>query len=119
MAKNAKQAKATLGAENLDAAADRGYFNGEEILVCERAGITVTLPKPMSLPKNPIRHMNRARRENQGNFCGDAWPAACSLVVYLRSVQVAASASCREYPSSPSTQYRFAAVTGETSVMRR
>ena len=42
MAKNAKQAKATLGAENLDAVADRGYFNGEEILVCERAGIMVT-----------------------------------------------------------------------------
>ena len=28
--------------------ADRGYFNGEEILACEQAGITVTLPKPMT-----------------------------------------------------------------------
>jgi Transposase DDE domain len=28
--------------------ADRGYFNGEEILACEEAGITVTLPKPMT-----------------------------------------------------------------------
>jgi transposase len=28
--------------------ADRGYFNGEEILTCEQAGITVTLPKPMT-----------------------------------------------------------------------
>jgi transposase len=44
----AKRAKATLGAENLDAVADRGYFNGEEILACVRAGITVTLPKPMT-----------------------------------------------------------------------
>jgi transposase len=44
----AKQAKATLGVENLDAVADRGYFNGEEILACEQAGITVTLPKPMT-----------------------------------------------------------------------
>jgi transposase len=44
----AKQAKATLGAENLDAVADRGYFNGEEILACVQAGITVTLPKPMT-----------------------------------------------------------------------
>ena len=25
-----------------------GYFNGEEILACEEAGITVTLPKPMT-----------------------------------------------------------------------
>src|SRR5262249_38699246 len=27
---------------------DRGYFNSEEILACEEAGITVTLPKPMT-----------------------------------------------------------------------
>ncbi len=44
----AKQAKATLGVENLDAVADRGYFSSEEILECENAGITVTLPKPMT-----------------------------------------------------------------------
>jgi hypothetical protein len=44
----AKQAKATLEVENLDAVADRGYFSSEEILACENAGITVTLPKPMT-----------------------------------------------------------------------
>ncbi|MCI0628848.1 MAG: transposase, partial [Acidobacteria bacterium] len=41
-------AKATLGTESLDAVADRGYFNSEEILACEQSGITVTLPKPMT-----------------------------------------------------------------------
>jgi len=44
----AKEAKAVLGAETLDAVADRGYFSSEEILVCEQAGIRVTLPKPMT-----------------------------------------------------------------------
>src|SRR6185369_15186192 len=44
----AKETKATLEADNLDVVADRGYFNGEEILACEKAGITVTLPKPMT-----------------------------------------------------------------------
>ena len=44
----AKDAKAALHAEKLVAVADRGYFNGEEILACEHAGITVTLPKPMT-----------------------------------------------------------------------
>ena len=44
----AKEAKATLEVENLDAVADRGYFSSEEILACEEAGITVTLPKPMT-----------------------------------------------------------------------
>jgi hypothetical protein len=44
----AKETKATLEVEKLDAVADRGYFNSEEILACEEAGITVTLPKPMT-----------------------------------------------------------------------
>ena len=44
----AKGAKATLEVENLDAVADRGYFSSEEILACEEAGITITLPKPMT-----------------------------------------------------------------------
>jgi transposase len=44
----AKAAKATLGVENLDAVADRGYFSSEKILECDNAGITVTLPKPMT-----------------------------------------------------------------------
>src|SRR3954465_10815248 len=43
----AKRAKAALEVETLDAVADRGYFDSEEILGCEEAGITVTLPKPM------------------------------------------------------------------------
>jgi transposase len=48
LARVAKETKATLEVEKLDAVADRGYFNGEEILACEEAGITVTLPKPMT-----------------------------------------------------------------------
>jgi Transposase DDE domain len=48
LARMAKQTKATLEAESLDVIADRGYFSGPEILACERAGITVTLPKPMT-----------------------------------------------------------------------
>ena len=44
----AKAAQAALRAERLDAVADRGYFNSEEILACAQAGITVTLPKPMT-----------------------------------------------------------------------
>ena len=48
LAAMAKEAKAILQTERLDAVADRGYFNGEEILACEQAGIAVTLPKPMT-----------------------------------------------------------------------
>jgi transposase len=44
----AKQTKATLKTDSLDVVADRGYFSSEEILACELAGITVTLPKPLT-----------------------------------------------------------------------
>jgi len=48
LANIASQAKDVLGADHLDAVADRGYFNSTEILACEQADITVTLPKPMT-----------------------------------------------------------------------
>ena len=44
----AKETKATLEVDELDVVADRGYFDSEEILACDRAGITVTLPKPLT-----------------------------------------------------------------------
>ena len=44
----AKQTKDALETESLDVVADRGYFNSAEILACEQASITVTLPKPMT-----------------------------------------------------------------------
>ena len=43
-----EKAKAVLQVDKLEAVADRGYFNGEDILACEQAGICVTLPKPMT-----------------------------------------------------------------------
>src|SRR5437016_2501461 len=53
LAHMAKETKATLERTNLDVIADRGYFSSEEILQCDKAGITVTLPKPMT--SNPKR----------------------------------------------------------------
>jgi transposase len=48
LANIASRAKEVLGVDELEAVADRGYFNGEEILACDKAGIAVTLPKPMT-----------------------------------------------------------------------
>ena len=44
----AKQTKAALEVDGLDVVADRGYFDSEEILACDRAGVTVTLPQPQT-----------------------------------------------------------------------
>ncbi len=40
-----EQARTAMGSTQLTAIADRGYFKSEEILACERAGITVFVPK--------------------------------------------------------------------------
>jgi transposase len=48
LANVAKETKTTLEATSLDVVADRGYFSSAQILACEEAGITVTLPKPMT-----------------------------------------------------------------------
>ena len=47
LADTAKAAKAVLDVEELEALADRGYFDAEQIKACDDAGITVTMPKRM------------------------------------------------------------------------
>ena len=48
LANMGKKAKEVFETDKLDVVADRGYFNSPEILACEKARITVTLPKPMT-----------------------------------------------------------------------
>jgi transposase len=44
----AGQAKAAMGLQALDVLADRGYFDGEEVLACEAIGVTPYVPKPLT-----------------------------------------------------------------------
>jgi transposase len=44
----AKLAKEAAGEDELIALADRGYYEGYEILECERAGVAAIVPKPMT-----------------------------------------------------------------------
>jgi transposase len=44
----AKKARDAMGIEDLTILADRGYFDGEEILECDQAGITALVPKPQT-----------------------------------------------------------------------
>jgi transposase len=48
LADMAGAAKDAMGAETLEVLADRGYFNGEEVLACEAAGATPYVPKPLT-----------------------------------------------------------------------
>ena len=44
----AGQAKAAMGLQALDVLADRGYFDGKEVLACEGIGVTPYVSKPLT-----------------------------------------------------------------------
>jgi transposase len=48
LASMGRQAQEATGVEDLTVLADRGYFSGAEVLVCEELGITPICPKPLT-----------------------------------------------------------------------
>jgi len=50
----ATKARIEMGREKIEVVADRGYFNGEEIVACEKDEITTYLPKPQT-SRNPTK----------------------------------------------------------------
>ena len=69
LAPMAEQARAATGIDALTVVADRGYFNGEEILACDQAGITPFVAQDADLKqqgRRPLRqaglHLHRQRR---------------------------------------------------------
>src|SRR5262245_47895633 len=48
LASMAAQTRSEMGVDTLKVVTDRGYYDSQEILACEEAGIAVTLPKPLT-----------------------------------------------------------------------
>ena len=48
LATMAAAAKDAMGADKLEVLADRGYFDGEEVLACQGLGVTPYVPKPLT-----------------------------------------------------------------------
>jgi transposase len=48
LANMAGQAKDAMGSDSLEVLADRGYFDGEEVLACEALGATPYVPRPLT-----------------------------------------------------------------------
>jgi transposase len=48
LANMAGQAKSAMGSDQIEVLADRGYFDGEEILACKALGATPYVPKPLT-----------------------------------------------------------------------
>ncbi len=44
----ALKAQEALGAEKLSVVADKGYYNGKEILLCDTIGVTAYVAKPLT-----------------------------------------------------------------------
>ena len=55
------QAQETLEAKELSAVADKGYYSGREILMCDSVGITAYVAKPLT-SANTARGLCSARR---------------------------------------------------------
>jgi hypothetical protein len=90
--------------QKLEAVADRGYFNGEEILVCDRAAITVTLcpflrrklailSKSKSMPPERT-HGPPPRFHEEHIFCCDGRMLKVEVIVSVVDKPKACPASC-------------------------
>jgi len=102
LANMGEQAKEAIGADAIDAVADRGYFKGEEIKACEDSNITTYLPKPNTsnnrakglFDKRDFlyqpaedeyvcpageRAIYRSTREESGKQIRRYWSSACSI----------------------------------------
>ena len=51
----AKSAKETLGVESIEAAADKGFYDAEEIKKCVDAGVIPYVPKPLKYGAGPVK----------------------------------------------------------------
>jgi transposase len=112
-----KLAQEEMGVEKLTAIADRGYFNGEEILSCDQAGIDVIVPKPVT------SNATADKRYGKADFIYDAkkneyrCPAGDRLIWRFTSVEHGMtmhrywSSNCQQCPlksaCTPSAQRRI------------
>ena len=60
LASMAKRARDAMKVQDLTVVADRGYFNGEEILACDKAGITAIVPKTTTSGAKAAGRFDRA-----------------------------------------------------------
>jgi len=115
----AKEAKAVLDVEQLDAVADRGYYNGNEIRACEQAGIDVYLPKPATSPNKAKGQFDRSAFEYIEQDDEYECPAGKRLT--YRFTRTEANKEIRRYWSSacPRCPIKAQCTTGENRRVSR
>ena len=115
----AKEAKAVLDVEQLDAVADRGYYNGNEIRACEQAGIDAYLPKPKTSPNKARGQFDRSAFEYIEQDDEYRCPAGERLT--YRSTRTEANKEIRRYWSSacPRCPIKAQCTTGDNRRVSR
>jgi transposase len=115
----AKEAKAVLDVEQLDAVADRGYYNGDEIRACEQAGIDAYLPKPNTSPNKARGQFDRSAFEYIEQDDEYRCPAGERLT--YRSTRTEANKEIRRYWSSacPRCPIKAQCTTGDNRRVTR
>ena len=101
LSRMAKAAKAVLGVERLEAGADRGYYNGDEIRDCEQDGIDAYLPKPNTSPNKAKGQFDRSAFTYLADDDEYECPASKRLV--YRFTRTEANKEIRRYWSSACT----------------
>jgi transposase len=102
LATMAKHAKATTGQEELIALADRGYYEGYEILECERAGVAAVVPKPMT--SNNLADGLFDKRDFVYDTENDEYRCPAGRIAIYRFTTVEAGKTLHKYWSSDCPQ---------------
>ena len=106
----------SLGVDELEAVADRGYFNGKEFTECDDAGITVTLPKPMT---SGAKSEGRFGNQNFGYPAGEKLTYRMTTVEHGQNMRrywtnacktCALKAQCTKSPERRITRWEHEAV---------
>tara|TARA_R100000049_G_C1909722_1_gene57378 strand:+ start:214 stop:510 length:297 start_codon:yes stop_codon:yes gene_type:complete len=72
-------ATAEIGASEMIALADRGYYEGEQIRSCAQAGIIPMLPKPNTLPAQARGYWGKAMFLHEPDSCAMPRQSAASM----------------------------------------
>ena len=119
LASMGKQTQDAMGVEKLTALADRGYFKGEEILECERAGITALVSKPQTSNNKAKGQFDK--RDFRYIAADDEYPCPAGQRAIWRFTTVENGQTLHKYWSSacPRCSIKAQCTTGENRRIAR
>ena len=119
LANMAQQARDAMGAEALTAIADRGYFKGDEILACDKSGITTFVPKPLTSNSKADGRFDRRDfiyvAEDDEYRC----PAGQRLVKHFTTVEHGMTLHCYWCSVCPACPLKAQCTTGKERRVKR